>query len=102
MIISKYSGESHSPRKESIRRTAVLSLLVWPLAACGGTMMSEGLYIESVGSCARPELIPTEVWTQRRKGEVCMMIRKRLRLKPGLFSFLASYSSLACSRMPPM
>lgn len=64
--------------------------------------MSDGLYIESGAVWASPELMPIEVCTQRKNGDVCIMTLNRRRLKPGLPSFFASCSNLACSRTEAM
>jgi hypothetical protein len=56
--------------------------------------------MEALVDWASPELMPTEVWTQRRKGELWMTILKRRRfLGEPEDSLATSYSSLACSRM---
>lgn len=100
MIISKYSGVSHSPRNVSSRSKADLCGLCWPTGAFRGTMTSDGWYMESGAVCARPEEIPIDVWMHRKNGELWMTTLNRLRfpLSPAPF-FVTSASTLACSRM---
>lgn len=103
MIISKYSGDSHSPRKESRRSSADLKWSGCFVGAALGTMMSAGLYMESGDVWARPEAMPMDVCTHRRKGELWMTTLKRLRLAARDAPFReTSSSSLACSRKLPI
>jgi hypothetical protein len=98
-MFSKYSGDSHSPRNESSRSTAGLK---WfrstGTVARRVIIMSEGSYNESEVAWARPALMPTDVWTHRKNGELCITTLKRFRL---WFDGddLISDSILFCSRM---
>lgn len=62
-------------------------------------MMSEGFKPDSPEGCARPELMPIDVWTHRRKGELWMTTLNRFRLVRPLRAEIFSASSFACSRM---
>lgn len=102
MIFSKYSGDSHSPRYESMRRTADFVSSSRTPGTLGGTTRLKGSREKSGLDWASPELRPMEVWMHRRKGDVWMTIRKRFLLFTCLSFWLVRRgcsSARACSRM---